>query len=77
MKPGDVFVTNDPWLGTGHLFDFVVVTPVFLDGEPGRPVRLDLPHHRRRRRRLFGRRQFGLRGRRPASRTCSCARQAV
>ncbi len=30
MKPGDVFVTNDPWLGTGHLFDYVVMTPVFL-----------------------------------------------
>jgi N-methylhydantoinase B len=29
MTPGDVYVTNDPWLGTGHLFDFVVVTPVF------------------------------------------------
>ena len=29
MKAGDVYVTNDPWLGTGHLFDFVVVTPVF------------------------------------------------
>lgn len=29
MRPGDVYVTNDPWLGTGHLFDFVVVTPVF------------------------------------------------
>lgn len=32
MQPGDVYVTNDPWLGTGHLFDFVVVTPVFRDG---------------------------------------------
>jgi N-methylhydantoinase B len=31
MKPGDVYVTNDPWQGTGHLFDFTVVTPVFLD----------------------------------------------
>jgi len=31
MQPGDVFVTNDPWLGTGHLFDFTVVTPVFRD----------------------------------------------
>ncbi len=31
MQPGDVYVTNDPWLGTGHLFDFVVVTPVFKD----------------------------------------------
>ncbi len=32
MQPGDVYVTNDPWLGTGHLFDFVVVTPAFLNG---------------------------------------------
>src|SRR2546421_12211474 len=31
MKPGDVYATNDPWLGTGHLFDFVIVTPAFLD----------------------------------------------
>ena len=30
MKPGDVYITNDPWLGTGHLFDYVVMTPVFL-----------------------------------------------
>ncbi|HUC66169.1 MAG TPA: hydantoinase B/oxoprolinase family protein [Stellaceae bacterium] len=29
MKPGDVFITNDPWKGTGHLHDFTVVTPVF------------------------------------------------
>jgi N-methylhydantoinase B len=34
MKPGDVFVTNDPWLGTGHLFDFVVVTPAFIGERP-------------------------------------------
>ncbi len=34
MKPGDVFVTNDPWLGTGHLFDFVVVTPAFAGDTP-------------------------------------------
>ncbi|WP_308916557.1 hydantoinase B/oxoprolinase family protein [Jannaschia sp. LMIT008] len=27
--PGDVFLTNDPWLGTGHLHDITVVTPVF------------------------------------------------
>jgi N-methylhydantoinase B len=30
MKSGDVYITNDPWLGTGHLFDYVVMTPVFL-----------------------------------------------
>ncbi|WP_164938223.1 hydantoinase B/oxoprolinase family protein [Bradyrhizobium guangxiense] len=29
MKPGDAYITNDPWLGTGHLNDFVVVTPCF------------------------------------------------
>ena len=34
MRPGDAFVTNDPWLGTGHLFDFVVVSPACLDGKP-------------------------------------------
>lgn len=27
--PGDVVITNDPWLGTGHLPDFAIVTPVF------------------------------------------------
>jgi N-methylhydantoinase B len=30
MKPGDVYATNDPWLGTGHLFDYVMMTPVFV-----------------------------------------------
>ncbi|MEM6932014.1 MAG: hydantoinase B/oxoprolinase family protein [Pseudomonadota bacterium] len=29
---GDVFLTNDPWLGTGHLHDITVVTPVFRAG---------------------------------------------
>ncbi len=29
MKPGDVYITNDPWLATGHLHDFTVVTPCF------------------------------------------------
>ena len=32
MREGDVFVTNDPWLGTGHLNDFTVVTPTFHRG---------------------------------------------
>jgi N-methylhydantoinase B len=31
LQPGDVLLTNDPWFGTGHLNDFTVVTPVFLD----------------------------------------------
>ncbi len=34
MEPGDVFITNDPWKGTGHLNDFVVVTPCFRQGRP-------------------------------------------
>ena len=34
MKPGDVYVTNDPWLSTGHLNDFTVVSPVFNQDEP-------------------------------------------
>ncbi|ASJ70754.1 hydantoinase B/oxoprolinase family protein [Granulosicoccus antarcticus] len=33
LVSGDVLVTNDPWLGAGHVFDFVVVTPVFIDSE--------------------------------------------
>ena len=32
MQEGDVFITNDPWMGTGHLHDFTVVTPTFKDG---------------------------------------------
>ena len=28
--PGDVYITNDPWEGTGHLHDLTVVTPTFL-----------------------------------------------
>ena len=31
MVPDDAYVTNDPWHGTGHLHDFTVVTPTFLD----------------------------------------------
>lgn len=33
MFPGDTYVTNDPWLGTGHLHDITMVTPSFLQGE--------------------------------------------
>jgi len=29
MRAGDVFLTNDPWKGTGHLNDLTMVTPVF------------------------------------------------
>ncbi|WP_431284690.1 hydantoinase B/oxoprolinase family protein [Humitalea sp. 24SJ18S-53] len=33
MKPGDHYITNDPWLGTGHLHDLTVVTPAFHAGK--------------------------------------------
>ena len=33
MREGDIYITNDPWMGTGHLFDFVVVTPTFRRGK--------------------------------------------
>jgi 5-oxoprolinase (ATP-hydrolysing)/N-methylhydantoinase A len=32
LVPGDVLVTNDPWICAGHLFDIAVVTPVFRNG---------------------------------------------
>ncbi|MEL7344949.1 MAG: hydantoinase B/oxoprolinase family protein, partial [Pseudomonadota bacterium] len=32
MAEGDVYITNDPWEGTGHKHDITVVTPSFLDG---------------------------------------------
>ncbi|MFQ5989634.1 MAG: hydantoinase B/oxoprolinase family protein [Candidatus Methylomirabilales bacterium] len=32
LKPGDVFLTNDPWLCAGHLPDIAIVTPIFYQG---------------------------------------------
>ena len=32
MAEGDIYITNDPWKGTGHTNDFVVTTPVFRQG---------------------------------------------
>ena len=32
MNEGDAFITNDPWMGTGHLNDFVITTPCFRNG---------------------------------------------
>ncbi len=29
LRPGDVLITNDPWLATGHLPDLTIITPVF------------------------------------------------
>lgn len=33
MFEGDVYITNDPWEGTGHKHDITVVTPSFHNGD--------------------------------------------
>jgi N-methylhydantoinase B len=32
LKPGDVMITNDPWMGAGHIHDVSTVTPIFHRG---------------------------------------------
>jgi N-methylhydantoinase B len=32
LEPGDVLITNDIWLGTGHLPDITLAKPIFRDG---------------------------------------------
>ena len=31
LRPGDVLVTNDPWVCAGHLPDVMTMSPIFLD----------------------------------------------
>ena len=31
LRPGDVLITNDPWMTSGQINDFTVLTPVFKD----------------------------------------------
>ena len=33
MFEGDIYITNDPWEGTGHLHDITMVTPSFYKDE--------------------------------------------
>ena len=33
MVEGDHFITNDPWIASGHLHDITVVSPVFRNGK--------------------------------------------
>ncbi|WP_166418652.1 hydantoinase B/oxoprolinase family protein [Cochlodiniinecator piscidefendens] len=33
MKPGDIYMTNDPWLASGHLNDFLLMMPAFKNGK--------------------------------------------
>src|SRR4051812_25542163 len=32
LKPGDVMITNDPWMGTGHIHDVNIAMPIFHRG---------------------------------------------
>jgi len=32
LSPGDVVITNDPWHGTGHIYDINVMQPLFREG---------------------------------------------
>ncbi len=32
MAPGDIYMTNDPWIASGHLNDFLLLMPVFVGG---------------------------------------------
>jgi N-methylhydantoinase B len=31
-RDGDIVITNDPWIATGHLPDIAMVTPIFHPG---------------------------------------------
>jgi N-methylhydantoinase B len=33
ISPGDVFITNDPWKGSGHVHDVTTATPIFYKGK--------------------------------------------
>jgi len=33
MAPGDIYMTNDPWIASGHLNDFLLLMPVFRGAE--------------------------------------------
>src|SRR5215813_1032357 len=60
MKPGDAYVTNDPWKGTGHLYDIVVHLARLPQRQAGGAVLLHHPRGRHRRAGAFPRRTPGL-----------------
>ncbi|MGI8720831.1 MAG: hydantoinase B/oxoprolinase family protein, partial [Geodermatophilaceae bacterium] len=44
LQPGDVLITNDPYLGGSHLPDTCVITPVHMEGEVAAVV-ANMAHH--------------------------------
>jgi len=61
FKPGDVFITNDPWALAGHLNDVCVMSPIFYKGRIA-AFTACIPSLRYRRQGLFGQPR-GFRGR--------------
>ena len=49
MKPGDIYITNDPWMGTGHLNDFRADDALLPSRQAGGAVLLHQPPHGHRR----------------------------
>jgi len=47
IYPGDVYITNDPWKGTGHLHDITVTTPVFAVSSSALPAEIRGSEHGR------------------------------
>jgi N-methylhydantoinase B len=45
LHPGDVLMTNDPWLASGHLLDISLATPVFEDDGRILGYALCIVHH--------------------------------
>ena len=70
VRPGDVFIMNDPFDGGMHLQDIFVVKPVHLDGGADRLGRHDRPP--RRRRRTPARARAPATTRRSSRRGCAC-----
>jgi len=40
LEPGDVIITNDPWLSAGHFFDITLMTPIFRPARDHAPPML-------------------------------------
>ena len=48
LRPGDVLLSNDPWLGASQLNDYTMVAPLFRRSAPRRLRRVLRPFPRRR-----------------------------
>ena len=63
LSPGDMLITNDIWMGTGHLPDITVAKPIFAEAAAGRLRRLGRAFAGHRRPHPLGRGARRLRGR--------------